>query len=87
MASLSGSQFQPMAVSKYGVPKSDPGASFGDQTPAGVDTSSIFYGSSKDKATSWRVNRGAGSTPNAAYAGKGAISFDDGTPYQSVEMK
>lgn len=83
---LSGSQFQPMSVSKYGLPKSDPGASFGDQTPS-VDTSSIFYGSSKDKATSWRVNRSAGSTPNAAYAGKGAISFDDNQGYQPLEVK
>ena len=85
--SLSGSQFQPMAVSKYGIPQSDPGASFGDQTPRAVNTSSIFYGSSKDKATSWRVQRGAESTPSSAYLGKGAISFDEGTAYQPVEMK
>lgn len=86
MAVNSNAQFQGMAA-KYGLPKSDPGASFGDQTPSGVDTSSIFYGSSKDKATSWRVNRSAGSTPNAAYAGKGAISFDDNQGYQPLEVK
>lgn len=65
---------------------SDPGASFGKQA-ATPDTSGIFIGSSKDKATAWRVQRSAGSTPNAAYAGKGAISFDDSSPYQPVQVR
>lgn len=65
---------------------SDPGASFGKQA-ATPDTSSIFIGSSKDKATAWRINRGGDNTPNAAYAGKGAISFGDDSPYQPVAVK
>ena len=67
-------------------PKSDPGASFGNQNQE-VDTSNIFNGSSRDKATSWRVHRGAGAAPNSAFAGKGAISFDENSTPQPFEIK
>jgi hypothetical protein len=75
------------AVQAIQAPKSDPGAKFGDQNDA-PNTSGIFVGSSRDKATAWRINRTSGNTPNAAYVGKSAITFgDDNQPYKPVEMR
>lgn len=64
---------------KTPTPSSDQGASVGKQS-GDQDTSGIFYGSSMDKATSWRVHRGAGSTPNAATVGRGNVFAADSAP-------
>jgi hypothetical protein len=62
---------------KYGVPDSNPGSAFASQTSTPENTSNIFYGDSKEKATRWTVQRNQQTNPNAAYAGKGAITFDN----------
>jgi len=63
---------------KGDTPRSDSGASVGNQNPD-IDTSNVFYGSSMDKATSWRVHRGANAAPNSATLGRGNV-FAEGAP-------
>lgn len=62
---------------KGDTPRSDSGASVGNQNP-NIDTSNVFYGDSMAHATSWRVHRGADATPNAATAGRGNV-FAEGS--------
>lgn len=61
------------------TPRSDSGASIGNQNQD-IDTSQVFYGDSLAKATSWRVRRGAGSTPNSATVGRGNVFAADSAP-------
>jgi hypothetical protein len=68
-----GGQIRPGAT-----PPPDRGTSWGDQN-SGSDTSGIFYGSSQDKATTWRVHRNSTDAPNAAFAGQGNVSFNNST--------
>ena len=60
-----------------GVPDPNPGAAFASKIPTPENTSKIFYGDSKQQATRWTLPRNQDTTPNAAFAGKGAITFDD----------
>ena len=61
----------------YGVPDSNPGSAFASQTSTPENTSSIFYGDSKQQAIRWTVQRNQQTKPNAALAGKGEITFDN----------
>jgi hypothetical protein len=59
------------------IPDPNPGSAFASKTPTPENTSNIFYGSSKEKATRWTLPRNQNTAPNAAYVGKGAITFDN----------
>jgi hypothetical protein len=73
-----------MLSPQFGIPSSDPGASFGKQAST-PDTSGIFIGSSMDYATSWRNRKGSGA-PNAAAAGRGNLLPNDAPPAQPVQV-
>jgi hypothetical protein len=76
-----GGQVRPGAT-----PAPDRGASIGNQN-ADADTANVFYGSSQDKATAWRVHRGANQSVNAAYVGSGNITMSQPTqPARVQEM-
>lgn len=72
--------------SKYGVSSPDFSAIDGMHQYEGPSTSRVFYGDSREKATRWTIDRASGDAPNAAYAGKGSITFDNPSAQQQPQM-